>query len=224
MARDQSRKQKLPEQVAVIALRRTDDLVHMCLIRRKGSRKWGIPKGFVDASDTPEEAALNEACEEAGLTGHLVISTIHSGVGAGVYARMINMNIEPFLLASSIIAVLSIRLIRVNCSFCTKPYQPETAMLRLMPDELVANTEFRKGTGCEQCLHTGFAGRTALTELLVADEVFRDAVLQKLPTRALQDVAIRQGMQTMWQNGIKRVVAGQTTIDEVMRVVSAEQL
>ena len=161
---------------------------------------------------------------QAGLTGHLVISTIHSGVGAGVYARMINMDIEPFLLASSIIAVLSIRLIRVNCSFCTKPYQPETAMLRLMPDELVASTEFRKGNGCEQCLHTGFAGRTALTELLVADEVFRDAVLQKLPTRALQDVAIRQGMQTMWQNGIKRVVAGQTTIDEVMRVVSAEQL
>jgi general secretion pathway protein E len=161
---------------------------------------------------------------QAGLTGHLVISTIHSGVGAGVYARMINMDIEPFLLASSIIAVLSIRLIRVNCSFCSKPYQPETAMLRLMPDELVASTEFRKGTGCEQCLHTGFAGRTALTELLVADEVFRDAVLQKMPTRALQDVAIRQGMQTMWQNGIKRVVSGQTTIDEVMRVVSAEQL
>jgi general secretion pathway protein E len=161
---------------------------------------------------------------QAGLTGHLVISTIHSGVGAGVYARMINMDIEPFLLASSIIAVLSIRLIRVNCNFCVKPYQPETAMLRLMPDELVASTEFRKGTGCEQCLHTGFSGRTALTELLVADEVVRDAVLQKLPTRALQDVAVRQGMQTMWQNGIKRVVAGQTTIDEVMRVVSAEQL
>lgn len=161
---------------------------------------------------------------QAGLTGHLVISTIHSGVGAGVYARMINMDIEPFLLASSIIAVLSIRLIRVNCNFCSKAYQPEPAMLRLMPEELVASTEFRKGTGCEQCLHTGFSGRTALTELLVADEVFRDAVLQKLPTRALQEVAIRQGMQTMWQNGIKRVVSGQTTIDEVMRVVSAEQL
>jgi ADP-ribose pyrophosphatase YjhB (NUDIX family) len=78
MARDQSRKQKLPEQVAVIALRRTDDLVHMCLIRRKGSRKWGIPKGFVDAGDTPEEAALNEACEEAGLTGHLIGDSIGS--------------------------------------------------------------------------------------------------------------------------------------------------
>jgi type II secretory ATPase GspE/PulE/Tfp pilus assembly ATPase PilB-like protein len=153
-----------------------------------------------------------------------VISTIHSGIAAGVYARLINMEIEPFLLASAIIAILSIRLIRVNCNFCSKLYQPEPALLRLMPEELVASTEFRKGSGCEQCLHTGFSGRTALTELLVAGEVFRDAVLQKLPTRALQQVAIQQGMQTMWQNGIKKVVAGQTTLDEVMRVVAVDQL
>jgi len=169
----------------------------------------------------PETAAI---AVQAGLTGHLVISTIHSGIAAGVYARLINMEIEPFLLASAIIAILSIRLIRVNCNFCSKPYQPEPALLRLMPEELVASTEFRKGSGCEQCMHTGFVGRTALTELLVADEVFRDAVLQKLPTRALQQVAIQQGMQTMWQNGVKKVVSGQTTIDEVMRVVAVDQL
>jgi general secretion pathway protein E len=169
----------------------------------------------------PETAAI---AVQAGLTGHLVISTIHSGIAAGVYARLINMEIEPFLLASAIIAILSIRLIRVNCNFCSKLYQPEPALLRLMPEELVASTEFRKGSGCEQCLHTGFSGRTALTELLVAGEVFRDAVLQKLPTRALQQVAIQQGMQTMWQNGIKKVVAGQTTLDEVMRVVAVDQL
>jgi general secretion pathway protein E len=160
---------------------------------------------------------------QAGLTGHLVISTIHSGIAAGVYARMINMDIEPFLLASSIVAVLSIRLVRTNCTFCSKPYKPEPAMLRLMPDELVATTEFRRGTGCQECLGTGFSGRTALTELLVADEVFRDAVMQKLPTRALQQVAVQQGMQTMWQNGIKKIVAGTTTIDEIMRVVAVDQ-
>jgi general secretion pathway protein E len=161
---------------------------------------------------------------QAGLTGHLVISTIHSGIAAGVYARLINMEIEPFLLASSIIAILSVRLIRLNCTFCSKPYQPEPALLRLMPDELVASIEFRKGAGCAECMHTGFSGRTAVTELLVADEVFRDAVLQKLPTRALQQVAIQQGMQTMWQNGVKRVVSGKTTIDEIMRVVAVDQL
>src|SRR5687768_14168942 len=169
----------------------------------------------------PETAAI---AVQAGLTGHLVISTIHSGIAAGVYARMINMNIEPFLLASSIIAVLSIRLVRKTCTFCAQPYQPEPGLLRLIPEELIDTTEFKKGTGCAECLHTGYSGRTALTELLVADEVFRDAVLQKLPTRALQQVAIQQGMQTMWQSGIKRVVAGQTTIDEIMRVVAVDQL
>ena len=168
----------------------------------------------------PETAAI---AVQAGLTGHLVISTIHSGIAAGVYARMINMDIEPFLLASSIIAVLSIRLIRKNCTFCSQPYQPEPALLKFMPDELAASAQFRRGTGCAECLHTGFAGRTALTELLVADEVFRDAVLQKMPTRALQKVAIDQGMETMFQNGIKRVIAGHTTIDEILRVVASDQ-
>ena len=167
----------------------------------------------------PETAAI---AVQAGLTGHLVISTIHSGITAGVYARMINMNIEPFLLASSIIAVLSIRLVRKNCTFCAQSYQPEPALLRVMPPELVSTTEFRKGAGCPECMHTGYSGRTALTELLVADEVFRDAVMQKLATKTLQEVAIRQGMQTMLQNGLKRVVSGQTTMDEILRVVAME--
>ncbi|MCI0746911.1 MAG: GspE/PulE family protein [Verrucomicrobia subdivision 3 bacterium] len=161
---------------------------------------------------------------QAGLTGHLIISTIHSGIAAGVFARLINMDIEPFLLASSINAVLGIRLIRKNCTYCSQPYKPEPALTRLMPDELVATTEFRRGTGCAECLQTGFAGRTAVTELLVADEVFRDAVLQKLPTRQLHQIAVQQGMQTMWQNGVRRVVAGQTTLEEILRVVSADQM
>jgi type II secretory ATPase GspE/PulE/Tfp pilus assembly ATPase PilB-like protein len=169
----------------------------------------------------PETAAI---AVQAGLTGHLVISTIHSGIAAGVYARLINMDIEPFLLSSSIIAVLGIRLVRKNCTFCSQPYQPEAGLLRSLPADMVASTEFKRGTGCGECLNTGFKGRTAVTELLVSDEVFRDAVLQKLPTRALQDVAIRQGMQTMWQNGVRRVAAGVTTVDEILRVITADQM
>src|SRR5712671_720593 len=158
----------------------------------------------------PETATI---AVQAGLTGHLVISTIHSGIAAGVFARLINMDIEPFLLASSIIAVLGIRLIRKNCTYCAEPYQPAPGLLRSLPADMVSSTEFRRGTGCGECLNTGFKGRTAVIELLVSDEVFRDAVLQKLPTRALQEVAIRQGMQTMWQNGLRRVAAGQTTLE-----------
>lgn len=167
----------------------------------------------------PETAGI---AVQAGLTGHLVISTIHSGIAAGVFARLINMEIEPFLLASSIIGVLGIRLIRKNCTYCAQPYQPE-GMMKLIPEEARAKANLRRGAGCEQCLHTGFIGRYAVTELLIADEVFRDAVLQKLPTRALQQVAIDQGMQTMWQNALARVLAGHTTIEEIVRVVATDQ-
>jgi type II secretory ATPase GspE/PulE/Tfp pilus assembly ATPase PilB-like protein len=161
---------------------------------------------------------------QAGLTGHLVISTIHSGIAAGVFARLINMDIEPFLLASSIIGVLSIRLIRKNCPQCSQPYQPEPALLKLVPAELIPNTQFIRGVGCEKCSGTGFSGRTAVTELLAPDEAFRDAVLQKLPTRALQNVAIQQGLQTMWQDGLRRVLKGQTTLEEILRVIAVDQI
>src|SRR5262245_53077609 len=154
---------------------------------------------------------------QAGLTGHLVISTIHSGIASGVFARLINMEIEPFLLASSIIGVMGLRLIRRNCQRCAQPYQPDAALLRLVPQEAASVAQFHRGIGCEHCLNTGFSGRTALTELLVVDEVFREAVLKKMPTRQLQEVAIQQGMQTLWQTGLRRALGGQTPLEEILR-------
>ncbi len=168
----------------------------------------------------PETAAI---AVQAGLTGHLVISTIHAGTTAGVFARLVNMDIEPFLLASSIIGVIGLRLIRKNCPLCSEPYSPEAGLLRVLPPELVEQASFRRGAGCKECLSTGFAGRTALSEMLVVDEVFRDSVLQKLPTRTLQQVAIQQGMHTLWHNGIRRVVEGQTPLEEIFRVVAIDQ-
>jgi type II secretory ATPase GspE/PulE/Tfp pilus assembly ATPase PilB-like protein len=168
----------------------------------------------------PETAAI---AVQAGLTGHLVISTIHSGSTAGVFARLINMDIEPFLLASSIIGVLGLRLVRKNCKFCAEPYQPEPAAIATFPPDAIEAAKFRRGAGCRECVNTGFSGRTAVTEMLVVDEVLRDAVLKKLPTRTLQQVAIQQGMLTLWQNGIRRVVEGHTPAEEILRVVAADQ-
>lgn len=168
----------------------------------------------------PETAAI---AVQAGLTGHLVISTIHSGSTAGVFARLINMDIEPFLLASSITGVVGLRLIRRNCAPCSAPYQPEAGLQRLLPAEVLDSANFRRGAGCADCLHTGFGGRNALTEMLVVDEVLRDAILQKLPTRSLQQVAIQQGMRTLWQSGLRRVAHGQTTLEEILRVVALDQ-
>ncbi|MBA4149207.1 MAG: type II/IV secretion system protein [Verrucomicrobia bacterium] len=161
---------------------------------------------------------------QAGLTGHLVISTIHSGSTAGVFARMINMEIEPFLLASSIIGVMGVRLIRRNCPCCSQPHEPEAGLLKLLPPNFADDAMFRKGAGCEQCLGTGFQGRTSVTELLKVDQTFRDAVLQKMPTRDLQQIAITNGMNTMWDNGLKRVATGETSLDEVLRVISVDEL
>lgn len=169
----------------------------------------------------PETAAI---AVQAGLTGHLVISTIHSGTTAGVFARLINMDIEPFLLASSISGVVGLRLVRRNCTYCSVPYQPEPAHLRMLGADQIEAASFRKGSGCEHCLDTGFSGRTALTEMLIVDEILRDSILQKLPSRSLQQIAVQQGMQTLWNMGVQRVIRGETTLEEVTRVVAADQL
>ena len=168
----------------------------------------------------PETAAI---AVQAGLTGHLVISTTHSGSTAGVFARLLNMDIEPFLLASSVIGVLGLRLARKNCEYCAAPYDPEPGMLALLHERIREEASFRRGGGCDHCVHTGFSGRSAITEMMLVDEVMRDALLQKLPTRSLQDVAIKQGMTTLWQQALKRVCEGHTTLEEILRVIAMDE-
>jgi type II secretory ATPase GspE/PulE/Tfp pilus assembly ATPase PilB-like protein len=161
---------------------------------------------------------------QAGLTGHLVISTIHSGVSAGAFTRLINMEIEPFMLASSIIAVMGLRLVRRVCINCSQPYEPTPSQMKLVPEGAVVQAQFRRGTGCEQCARTGYAGRLPVSELLLANEPFREAVLKKVPTSALEDIAIQNGMRTLWQNGLQRAMSGQTTLEETIRVLAADMM
>lgn len=161
---------------------------------------------------------------QAGMTGHLVISTIHSGTTGGVFARLINMEIEPFLLASSIIAVLGVRLVRGNCQHCLEPYSPDPLAMRMVPEDIVQTHQFLHGAGCDQCGHTGYSGRTAITELLAVNEDIREAVILKRPTRAIQSIAIGNGMKTLWNVGLAKAMAGQTTLEEVMKVVAADQM
>jgi general secretion pathway protein E len=169
----------------------------------------------------PETAAI---AVQAGLTGHLVISTIHSGVSAGAFTRLINMEIEPFMLASSILAVMGLRLMRRNCEHCSQPYEPEPSQLKVVPEELVADAQFRRGRGCEKCNETGYSGRIPVSELLLVSEPFREAVLKKLSTSALEEIAIQQGMRTLWQNGLTRALTGQTTLEEAIRVLAADMI
>jgi len=169
----------------------------------------------------PETAAI---AVQAGLTGHLVISTIHSGVSAGAFTRLINMEIEPFMLASSILAVLGLRLVRRNCPHCSQPYEPAPSQLRVLPENLASAPQFMRGRGCDQCNQTGYLGRMPISELLLATEPFREAVLKKLPTSALEEIAIQQGMRTLWQNGLYRAITGQTTLEEIIRAVAGDRV
>src|SRR5678815_4348134 len=158
---------------------------------------------------------------QAGLTGHLVISTIHSGVSTGAFTRLINMEIEPFMLASSVLGVMGLRLVRKVCPNCQHVCEPPASQLKLVPEQYLSGAQFRQGNGCEQCNHTGYSGRLPVSEMLVVTEPFREAVLKKLPTSALEEIAIQEGMRTLWQNGLYRALSGETTLEEIIRVVAA---
>jgi type II secretory ATPase GspE/PulE/Tfp pilus assembly ATPase PilB-like protein len=169
----------------------------------------------------PETASI---AVQAGLTGHLVLSTIHCGVSSGAFTRLINMEIEPFMLASSILGVMGLRLVRSICPNCAQPYEPTPSQLKVVPEAFIAQAQFRRGAGCDQCNGTGYGGRVPVSELLVVDEPFREAVLKKMPTSALEEIAIQQGMRTLWQNGLTRAITGQTTLEETIRVLAADMM
>ena len=155
---------------------------------------------------------------QAGLTGHLVISTIHSGTAAGVFTRLLDMGIEPFLIASSVTGVLAQRLVRVNCPHCSSEYQPDSSL----PGRFgLAGKEVRfyRGTGCEKCHGIGYRDRTAVGELLLVNEEIANLVLARSRTRTLHDAALRNRMVTLAEDGVEKAREGVTTLEELRRVL-----
>ena len=177
-----------------------------------------------------EETA--EIAINAGMTGHLVISTLHANTPSGTFARLINMDIEPFLLASTIIGVLGVRLLRSNCIHCAGPYTPEPPSLEQLRqfegDEylqaMLDQQGFYRGAGCAACGDTGFSGRTSINELLVCTEPVREAVMQKRASREIQALAVQDGMRTLWDSGLQLVVDRKTTLEETLQKVAADQV
>ena len=168
----------------------------------------------------------------AGRNGHIDISTIHSGTTSGTFARLINMNIEPFLLASTIIGVLGVRLLRQNCLHCSAPYQPEAFAIEQLRqheggeyvEQVLENDSFYRGTGCTACSGTGFGGRSSITELLTCDADVRESVMKKKPTSEIQEIAVSSGMTTLWDGGLQMVVDRKTTLEEILQKVAADQV
>ena len=159
------------------------------------------------------------AAIQAGLTGHLVISTIHSGTAAGVFTRLLDMGIEPYLIASSLTGVLAQRLLRRNCPACAESYIPEPQLLTRFGLKDHKRHHFQQGKGCDACQGLGYAGRTAVGELLLVDETIEDLILARSRTHIIHEAGLRTGMVPLAVDAAQRVRDGITTVEEVGRVL-----
>jgi len=158
---------------------------------------------------------------QASLTGHLVLSTLHTNDSASAVTRLIDMGIEPYLISSSVIAVMAQRLLRIICPQCKTPYKPEQEIISLWNEAGKASViegQFHKGLGCENCLQTGYLGRTGIFELLVIDDDVKELINKRLPSHIIKQAAIEKGMTTLREDGLHKALAGQTTLQEACRV------
>ena len=161
-----------------------------------------------------------EIAIQSSLTGHLVFSTLHTNDAASAVTRLIDMGIEPFLVTSSIIAIIAQRLVRMLCPHCKEVYVPDEeslANLGLGRSVLQNNTFYRK-KGCNLCMQTGFRGRTAIFEIMIVDDEIKRLILKTSDANQINELALKRGMITLQKDGIDKVLAGITTTEEVLRV------
>jgi general secretion pathway protein E/type IV pilus assembly protein PilB len=156
---------------------------------------------------------------QAALTGHLVFSTLHTNDAAGSFTRMVDMGVEPFLVSSTVEAVMAQRLVRTLCPHCRQPYQPKREDLpKDFPyEELQASGPLYRAVGCRQCRQVGYYGRLGIFELLVTTEQIRKLAHDRASSWEIGNQAIKDGMRTLRQDGWRKVLAGRTTVDEVVR-------
>jgi len=166
-----------------------------------------------------------EIAIRAALTGHLVFSTLHTNDAPSAFTRLVDMGIEPFLVASSVEAVLAQRLVRNICPVCKTERKVEVDFLRKIgfPENDIATTRFYQGVGCESCRGLGYQGRQGIYELLVVTEALRPLIMNRAPASTLAQKAIDGGMRTLRADGWVKVKAARTTIEEVLRVTQTEE-
>jgi len=156
---------------------------------------------------------------EAALTGHLVLSTLHTNNAPAAVTRLMDMQVEPFLISSTVIGVLAQRLVKTICPRCkTEFHPPETALQRLGLRD-TSGVTFYKGTGCDFCRNTGYRGRTGIFELMVVTDEIRELILKERPAHEIEEVAVSQGMVSLRQDAIQKVTQGITTIEEALSKV-----
>ncbi len=172
-----------------------------------------IMVGEIRDRDTAEIAV------QSALTGHLVFSTLHTNDSSGTIVRLLEMGVEDYLLASSLIGVVAQRLVRVICRRCRTPYEPDAGeLLMLGAADNLSGKKFFKGMGCEECDHTGYRGRVGIFEILPVDGEIRRLILKNPESGTIQREAVKKGMTTLREDGLRKVFSGITTVDEIIRV------
>jgi len=180
-----------------------------------------IMVGEIRDSETAEIAI------QAALTGHLVFSTLHTNDSASAVTRLVEMGTEPFLVSSSVLAVMAQRLLRRVCDQCRRVLRPTAELLGeigLTAEQAAGRTLYTGGAGCAACKETGYRGRTGIHELLVVDDDVRALIMKNADAAAIRRAATAAGMVTLREDGAAKVLAGETTIEEVLRVTQEDLL
>lgn len=177
-----------------------------------------IMVGEIRDSETAEIAI------RAALTGHLVLSTLHTNDAAGALARLIDMGIEPFLVSSSVLGVTAQRLLRKICPSCKEEYSvtPDSAERQLLRIPNDQHLTLYRGKGCGQCNNTGYLGRTAIHEVMIINDEIKELINKRAPSHVIKEAAIKNGMITLFQDGIAKMLKGVTTFQELLRYSYAE--
>ncbi|MFC2149537.1 type II secretion system ATPase GspE [Candidatus Auribacterota bacterium] len=160
-----------------------------------------------------------EISVQASLTGHLVFSTLHTNDAAGALVRLIDMGVEPFLITSTLEAILAQRLVRTICPDCKTAFKPTADMLSdigVTPEQ-IGKRDFYYGKGCKKCNNTGYRGRTGIYELLVISDPIREMILERAPSVVIRQKAIELGLKTLRDDGVEKIINGFTTVEEVAR-------
>jgi type IV pilus assembly protein PilB len=165
-----------------------------------------------------------EIAVQASLTGHLVFSTLHTNDAPSAITRLVDIGIQPFLVASSVIAIMAQRLVRVICTKCREPDEPPEAEIRaagITPDQLT-NAKFQRGRGCNHCHHTGYRGRLGIFEMMRMNSGIREMTFRRAPTQEIRRQARILGMRTLLEDGVLKALKGVTTLEEVLSICHHE--
>jgi type IV pilus assembly protein PilB len=172
-----------------------------------------------------DEETANTAIQ-ASLTGHLVFSTLHTNDAPSAVTRLVDIGVQPFLVASSVMGIMAQRLVRRVCPKCRQRFEPAASTLKAigLRPEIAKKANFMKGKGCTYCSKTGYRGRFGIYELMAMTGQIREMCFKGAPTQDLRKMARKQGMRTLFEDGMIKALKGQTTIDEVLRITHAESL